>query len=133
MTQSATEDAPYFGIQNRAAGEMYSMPSARAHRTRRTSPSTTPPAIQKTADIDSQTRIRTAFMRADVRFRGVEISRKIVRPTCIAAYAVANHNPRDSNARGIEVESTSPPSISTNSRIRTGVRSGLSQFVIQEV
>src|SRR4051812_36645647 len=133
MTQSATEDAPYFGIQNRAAGEMYSIPSAKVHRTRRASPSTKPPAIQNTADVDSQTRIRTAFMRARVRLRGVESSRKMVRPTCIAAYAPANHNPRDSNALGIEVESTSPPSISTNSRIRTGVRSGLSQLVIQEV
>ena len=28
--QSATEDAPYTGIQNRTAGEIYSMPSATA-------------------------------------------------------------------------------------------------------
>ena len=28
--QSAIEDAPYFGIQNRAAGEMYSIASASA-------------------------------------------------------------------------------------------------------
>ena len=46
---------------------------------------------------------------------------------------MANHSPRDSKACGIEVESTSPPSISANSRIRTGVISGLSQLVIQEV
>ena len=39
---------------------------------------------------------------------------------------------RDSNAFGIEVESTSPPSISRNSRIRTGVSSGLNQSAIQE-
>src|SRR5258705_9586122 len=131
-TQSATTDAPYFGIQNRTAGEIYSMPSASAHRMRRQGPSAKPPAIQKMADIDSQARIRTAFMRAKVRAGGVDTSRKIVRPTCIAANAPANHNPLDSNAFGIEVESTSPPSISKNSRTRTGVSSGLSQLVVQE-
>ena len=47
--------------------------------------------------------------------------------------AVANHNPLLSKALGIEVESTSPPSISKNSRTRTGVSSGLSQLVVQEV
>src|ERR1700716_1095881 len=133
MTQSATEDAPYFGIQNRAAGEMYSIPRAIAQRASLPWPSTEPPRIQKTADIDNQTSIRTAFMRAIVRLRGVDSSRKLVRPTCIEAYAIANHNPRDSNAPGIEVESTSAPSISRNSRIRTGVRSGLSQLVTHEV
>src|SRR4029077_19940966 len=46
---------------------------------------------------------------------------------------MANHNPRPSNAAGIEVESTSPPSVSENSNNRTGVFSGSSQLVIQEV
>ena len=84
-TQSATAEAPYFGIQNRTAGEMYSIDSATAQSTSRECPCAKPPAIQKTADVDSQTRIRTAFMRAKVRPGGVETSRKMVRPTCIAA------------------------------------------------
>ena len=46
---------------------------------------------------------------------------------------MANHNPRASNAAGIEVDNTSPPSIIANSSSRTGVFSGLSQLVIQEV
>src|SRR6266446_10433411 len=74
-TQSPTEDAPYFGIQNRTAGEMYSIASATAQSTSREWPSAMPPAIQKMADIDSQTRIRSAFIRADVRLGGVEIGR----------------------------------------------------------
>ena len=77
--------------------------------------------------------MRTAFMRARCREGGVTNHRNTVLPTCIAAYAVANHSPRDSKACGIEVESTSPPSISANSSTRTGVISGLSQLVIQEV
>src|ERR1700687_3503094 len=52
-TQSATCDAPYFGIQNRTAGETYSMQSATAHSSSRDCPSAKPPAIQNTADIDS--------------------------------------------------------------------------------
>jgi len=46
---------------------------------------------------------------------------------------MANHRPRPSNADGIEVDSTSPPSVSANSSSRTGVFSGSSQLVIQEV
>ena len=46
---------------------------------------------------------------------------------------MANHNPRPSNAAGIEVDNTSPPSIIANSSRRTGVFSGSSQLVIQEV
>src|SRR5437879_4075074 len=49
-TQSATDDAPYRGIQNRTAGEIYSMPSATAQNAGRNSPSARPPAIQKIAD-----------------------------------------------------------------------------------
>ena len=72
-------------------------------------------------------------MRAVLRHAGVDTHRNTVLPTCMAAYASANHMPRDSKAFGIEVESTKPPSISRNSRTRTGVSSGLSQLVIQEV
>ena len=43
-TQSATADAPYFGIQNRTAGEMYSIVSATAQNTSREYPSAKPPA-----------------------------------------------------------------------------------------
>src|SRR3954464_15252775 len=53
-TQSATWDAPYFGIQNRTAGETYSIASATAHSNSRLSPCAKPPAIQKTAEPDSQ-------------------------------------------------------------------------------
>src|SRR3954467_3099425 len=53
-TQSATSDAPYFGIQKRTAGERYSMPSASAHSSSRAWPSANPPAIQKIADAESQ-------------------------------------------------------------------------------
>src|SRR6202035_4075574 len=81
--QSATEDAPYFGIQNRTAGEMYSIDSASAQSTSRACPCSKPPAIQKIADTDNQTRMRTAFIRAMVRAGGVDISQKAVRPTCI--------------------------------------------------
>ena len=65
--QSATEDAPNPGIQNRTAGEKYSMASAIAHSTSRDCPAARPPAIQNTADIDSQAVMRTAFMRAGGR------------------------------------------------------------------
>ncbi len=58
---------------------------------------------------------------------------KSVRPTCIAAKAMPKASPRSSNAFGIEVDSTRPASISTNSSTRTGVRSGSSQLVIQDV
>src|SRR3982074_462341 len=51
--QSSSEDAPYFGIQNRAAGEIYSIASATAQSTSRQCPSARPPAIQNTADIDN--------------------------------------------------------------------------------
>ena len=81
--QSATEDAPYRGIQNRTAGEMYSMPSATTQRASSEFPSAKPPAIQNTADIDSQAVVRTAFMRAKERECGVDTHRKIVLPTCI--------------------------------------------------
>src|ERR1700694_5772368 len=83
--QSSIEDAPYFGIQNRAAAEIYSIPSATAQRAIREFPSAKPPAIQKIADTDSQAVIRTAFMRAMVRVGGVDTQRKTVLPTCIAA------------------------------------------------
>src|SRR5437762_7145031 len=53
-TQSATADAPYRGIQNRTAGEIYSITSAIAQSTSRDGPSAIPPAIQKIADTDSQ-------------------------------------------------------------------------------
>ncbi len=85
ITQSATEDGPYRGIQNRTAGDMYSMTSAIAHSTSRDWPSANPPAIQKTADIDSHAVMRMAFIRADIRCGGVETQRKTVLPTCIAA------------------------------------------------
>src|SRR6195952_3382671 len=84
-TQSATADAPYFGIQNRTAGEMYSIASATAHNSSRALLSAKPPAIQKMADADSQAVIRIAFMRASVRERGVDNHRNTVLPTCIPA------------------------------------------------
>src|SRR5258708_24095942 len=71
-SQSSIEDAPYFGIQNRTAGERYSMPSAMAQRTSREFPSAKPPAIQKMADMASQAAIRTAFKRARFPRGGVE-------------------------------------------------------------
>ena len=80
--QSATDEAPYFGIQNRASGDKYSMPSATAHSPSREFPSAIPPAIQKAPDTESQTRMRMAFRRA--RPGTVEANRKIVRPICIA-------------------------------------------------
>ncbi len=83
--QSSIEDAPYFGIQNRTAAEIYSIPSATAQRTSRECPSAMPPAIQNTADIDSQTRMRIAFLRTEGWVAGIDAKRKAVRPTCIAA------------------------------------------------
>src|SRR3954447_14580718 len=53
-TQSATCDAPYFGIQKRTAGERYSIPSAVVHSSNRPLPSAKPPAIQRMAEPDSQ-------------------------------------------------------------------------------
>src|SRR3954447_24887169 len=84
-TQSATSDAPYFGIQNRTAGERYSIASASAHSSSRELSSANPPAIQNTAEADSQAVMRIAFMRASVRERGVDTHRNTVLPTCIAA------------------------------------------------
>src|SRR3990170_2571834 len=126
MAQSAIEDAPYFGIQNRTAGDRYSIPSATAQSASRACPCANPPAIQNIADVDSQAVIRIAFIRAEGRERGVETHRNTVLPTCIAAKAMANQSPRASNACGIEVERTSPANIIKNSRTRTGVISGLS-------
>src|ERR1700733_8884571 len=83
--QYVTDDAQYFGIQNRTAGETYSMPSATAQSPSRCCPCAKPPAIQKIADTDSQTRIRSVLVRAMVRAGGVDSSQKAVRPTCIAA------------------------------------------------
>ena len=85
-TQSATEDAPYRGIQNRTAGEIYSITSAIAQSTSRDWPSANPPVIQKIADTESQAVMRTAFMRASGwADGGDETHRKTVLPTCIAA------------------------------------------------
>ena len=64
---------------------MYSITSAIAQSTSRDWPSANPPAIQKTADIDSHAVMRMAFMRVRGRDSGVETQRKIVLPTCIAA------------------------------------------------
>ena len=132
-TQSAIEDAPYPGIQNRTTGETYSIARAIAQSTSRDWPSVNPPAIQKIADTDSHDVMRIAFMRAGGREAGVTIHKNTVLPTCIAANAIANHRPRPSNADGIEVDNTSPPSVSANSSSRTGVFSGSSQLVIHEV
>src|SRR3954447_26779800 len=84
-SQSATSEAPYFGIQNRTAGETYSIASASAHSSSRELPSANPPEIQNTADADSHAVMRIAFMRASVRERGVDTHRNTVLPTCIAA------------------------------------------------
>src|SRR6185437_7595773 len=84
-TQSATADAPYRGIQNRAAGEIYSITSAIAQSTSRDGPSASPPAIQKIADTDSQAVMRIAFMRASDWDGSVDSHRNPVLPTCIAA------------------------------------------------
>src|SRR4030081_883677 len=62
MAQSSIEDAPYFGIQNRTAGDRYSMPSAMAQSPSRESPSEGPPAIQNIAAADSQTPMRIAII-----------------------------------------------------------------------
>ena len=85
ITQSAIEEAPYFGIQKRTAGEIYSITSATAQSARRTSPAAKPPAIQKIADVDSHAVIRTAFRRASGREGGVDSHRKTVLPTCMPA------------------------------------------------
>src|SRR4029079_10762280 len=85
ITQSATEDAPYRGIQNRTAGEIYSMASAIAQSTSRNWPCANPPAIQNTAEIASQLVMRAAFMRASDCDGVVDSHRKTVLPTCIAA------------------------------------------------
>src|SRR6476661_3010938 len=85
ITQSATEDAPYRGIQNRTAGEMYSMPSATAQSSRRISPSANLPAIQKIADSANQAVMRIAFARASDCAGAVEAHRNTVLPTCIVA------------------------------------------------
>src|SRR4029078_9770785 len=77
ITQSETEDAPYRGIQNRTAGEIYSMTSAIAQSTSRDWSCASPPAIQKTADVDSHAVMRTAFMRVRGCEAGVENNKKM--------------------------------------------------------
>src|SRR5258705_9328244 len=91
MVQSSMEDAPYFGIQKRAAGDRYSIPRATPHRTSLDCPSAMPPAIQNTADAESQASMRIAFLCKEGRLGGIHAKRKAVRPTCIAAYAKADH------------------------------------------
>ena len=83
--QSSIEDMPSAGTQKRAAGDRYSMTSATIHNSSRVCPSARPPAIQNNADVDSQTRIRTAFSRVETCVGGIEANKKAVRPTCIAA------------------------------------------------
>src|SRR5260370_42182631 len=124
MVQSSIEDAPYFGSQKRAAGDKYSIPRATAHRTSLDCPSAMPPAIQNTADAESQASMRIAFLCKEGRLGGIDASRKAVRPTCIVAEAMANHNPLDSKDFGMGVESTRPPGNTPNNRSRTAVPSG---------
>src|ERR1700741_5494653 len=50
--QASTGDGPRAGIQNRAAGAIYSTASATTHRTSRDDPAVTPPRIQYTAESD---------------------------------------------------------------------------------
>ena len=83
-TQSATDDAPYRGART-APPAKYSIAEAIDHSTSRNWPSTKPPAIQNTADIDSHAVMRMAFSRANARDGGVETQRQIVLPPCIAA------------------------------------------------
>src|SRR3954454_5405084 len=52
--QASTDENPSPGVQNRAAGEMYSIESATPHSPSRAGPSASPPSIQNTADADSQ-------------------------------------------------------------------------------
>src|SRR5229473_8360536 len=56
--QASTDDDPNFGIQNRTAGEIYSIVSATTQNHTLDCPSATPPSTQKMADTDSQTRMR---------------------------------------------------------------------------
>src|SRR5258708_19586459 len=74
MVQSSIEDAPYCGSQKRAAGDRYSIPRATAHRTSLDCPSAMPPAIQNTADAESQASMRTAFLCKEGRLGGIDRS-----------------------------------------------------------
>ena len=83
-TQSATDEAPYFGIQNRTAGDRYSIAERHRPQHQPRLPFGEAAGHPENGRHDSQTRMRTAFRRAMVRPGGVDASRKIVRPTCIA-------------------------------------------------
>src|ERR1700737_1438063 len=58
--QASTDDDPSPGVQNRTAGEMYSIVSATPHSQSRDGPSAKPPTTQKIADADNQTMMRMA-------------------------------------------------------------------------
>ena len=64
--QASTEEKPSFGTQKRTAGEMYSQLTAAIHSHSRVSPSDRPPAIHKTAETESQVRMRIALCRTAV-------------------------------------------------------------------
>src|SRR3982075_345993 len=76
--QASTVEAPKPGVQNRAAGDTYSIASATTQSDNLVCPSAKPPDIQNTADTLSQARIRIALSRASVRSRGIVASQKAV-------------------------------------------------------
>src|ERR1700754_411490 len=70
--QSPIEDLPSFGTQKRTAGDRYSMASATVQSVSRHWPSAKPPAIQNTAEVDSQTRMRNAFSLIETCAGGID-------------------------------------------------------------
>lgn len=65
--QASTDEKPSFGTQNRTAGETYSIASAAIQNHSRASSWARPPRIQRTAEPQSQTRMRIALCRTAVR------------------------------------------------------------------
>ena len=99
---------------------------------RRNSPSARPPAIQNTPELQSQARMRRKF-RVKETWPLTPHSMKSVRPIWIEACASAKTSPNSAKALGIEADKMRPASMMANSIKRTGMRSGSSQLVIQDV
>src|SRR5215472_3738948 len=59
--QDSTEEKPSPGVQKRAAGDTYSIPSAATQNHSRISPSAKPPSNQNTAEAHSHARMRMAL------------------------------------------------------------------------
>ena len=98
----------------------------------RVSPSMKLPATQIAPEMQSQNRMRRKFKVCET-CPLTPHSMKSVRPIWIEACASAKTSPNSAKALGIEEDRMRPASMMANSIKRTGMRSGSSQLVTQDV